>query len=73
MAIVSFTCGVILAAVCLFAVKPYGEISNSGISIVSELLVLAGGLLGIKSSVDVKMQRFESELGKKEDKKEDER
>lgn len=68
LAIYSFASGVLLASVCLFAVKPYGEISNSAISIVSELLVLCGALLGIKTSYDVKMDKFESELNKKQDK-----
>lgn len=62
LAVASFTCGVAIAGVCLFFIPPVGEIASSAISIVSELLVLAGALLGIKTSFDVKMQRFESEI-----------
>ena len=40
-AIASFTTGVLIAAVCLFWIPPLGEIANSAISIVSELLVSA--------------------------------
>lgn len=69
LAIMSFACGVILACVCLFAIPPYGEISNSAIYIVSELLVLCGALLGIKTTFDIKMNRFENELERKQDKK----
>lgn len=61
-AIASFSCGVLIASVCLFAVPPYGQISNSAISIVSELLVLAGALLGVKTSYDMKMKRFDAKL-----------
>lgn len=68
LAIVSFGVGVVLASLCLFVVPPYGEISNSAISIVSELLVLCGALLGIKTSFDVKLHKFESELNRKKDK-----
>ena len=62
LAIASFSCGVLIAAVCLFLIPPMGEIASSAISIVSELLVLCGALLGIKTSFDVRMQRFESEI-----------
>ena len=58
----AFSCGVLIAAVCLFLIPPMGEIASSAISIVSELLVLCGALLGIKTSFDVRMQRFESEI-----------
>ena len=71
LAVASFASGVILASICLFAIKPYGEISNSAISIVSELLVLCGGMLGIKTTFDIKMHRFESEIARKQDKPED--
>lgn len=62
LAVASFSCGVAIAAVCLFVIPPLGEIASSAISIVSELLVLAGALLGIKTSFDVRMQRFETEI-----------
>jgi len=68
MAIASFAAGVAIACVCLFIVPPPGEISNSAISIVSELLVLAGAILGVKTSYDAKFIRIESEIQKKADK-----
>ena len=52
MAIASFAAGVGIASVCIFLIDPKGEISNSAISIVSELLVLAGAILGVKTSYD---------------------
>lgn len=61
-AIASFSSGVIIAAVCLFLVPPLGEIANFAISIVSELLVLCGAILGVKASYDVKFRKFEAEL-----------
>ena len=68
MAIASFVSGVSIACVCLFFIQPLGEISHSAISIVSELLVLAGAILGVKTSFDVKFRRFENELKHKVDK-----
>jgi len=68
MAIASFTAGVVIACACLFIVPPPGEISNSAISIVSELLVLAGAILGVKTSYDAKFIKIESDLEKKADK-----
>ena len=68
MAIASFAAGVLIACVCLFLVPPPGEISNSAISIVSELLVLAGAILGVKTSYDIKFRKFEAELLNKVDK-----
>lgn len=64
LAIASFTCGVLIAAVCLFFIPPIGEIASSAISIVSELLVLTGALLGIKTSFDIKLKKFEGEIEK---------
>mgnify|MGYP001266229692 CR=1 FL=1 len=61
-AIASFASGVIIAAVCLFLIPPLGEIASSAISIVSELLVLCGAILGVKSSYDSKFRKFEAEL-----------
>ena len=61
-AIASFTTGVLIAAVCLFWIPPLGEIANSAISIVSELLVLCGAILGVKASYDVKFRKFEAEI-----------
>ena len=68
LAIASFSAGVAIACMCLFLVHPRGEISNSAISIVSELLVLAGAILGVKTTYDVKFRRFENELRQKVDK-----
>ena len=61
-AIASFSSGVLIAVVCLFWIPPLGEIANSAISIVSELLVLCGAILGVKASYDVKFRKFEAEL-----------
>ena len=61
-AVASFSSGVIIASVCLFFIPPLGEISSSAISIVSELLVLCGAILGVKASYDVKFRKFEAEL-----------
>ena len=70
LAIASFSFGVLIAMVCLFWIEPLGEIANSAISIVSELLVLCGAILGVKASYDVKFHKFEAELLKKADKSE---
>lgn len=61
----SFASGVIIACVCLFIVPPYGEITNSAISIVSELLCLCGALLGAKVHYDTKMSNFRAEIESK--------
>lgn len=58
MAVAAFAAGVIIASICLFIVPPPGEISTSALSIVSELLILSGALLGVKVSVDTKLQQF---------------
>lgn len=61
-AVASFSAGVIIAAVCIFFIEPKGSITSSAISIVSELLVLCGALLGVKASFDTKLQQFEARL-----------
>lgn len=61
-AVASFTSGVLIAAVCLFFIEPLGEIASSAVSIVSELLVLCGAILGVKASYDVKFRKFQAEL-----------
>ena len=61
-AVASFTSGVLIAVVCLFFIEPLGEIASSAVSIVSELLVLCGAILGVKASYDVKFRKFEAEL-----------
>ena len=71
-AIASFSSGVVIAAVCLFFVPPLGEIASSAISIVSELLVLCGAILGVKTSYDIKFRKFEAELRHKADKSDSE-
>lgn len=72
MAVVSFAAGVIIACACLFLVPPPREISNSAISIVSELLVLAGAIFGVKTSYDAKFIKIESNLQRKADKQDTE-
>ncbi len=62
LAVASFTTGVLIAVVCIFFIDPIGEIANSAISIVSEFLVLCGALLGIKTSFDIKLKRFQNEI-----------
>ena len=69
-AIASFSSGVTVAAVCIFFIEPHGEIASSAISIVSELLVLCGAILGVKASYDTKFRKFENELRHKQDKPE---
>lgn len=67
-AIASFSAGVAIAAVCLFWIEPRGEIANSAISIVGELLVLCGAILRVKASFDAKLNRMEAEIRHKQDK-----
>lgn len=64
-AVASFCAGVLIACVCICLIKPYGEITNSAISIVSELLCLCGALLGIKVNYDTKLSNFRSEMEEK--------
>ena len=73
LAVASFSCGVLIAMVCLFWIEPLGEITYSAISIVSELLVLCGAILGVKASYDDKFHKFEAELLKKADRHESSR
>jgi len=69
-AIASFSAGVLISSVCLFFIPPLGEITSSAISIVSELLVLCGAILGVKANYDTKFRKFENELQHKQDKPE---
>lgn len=62
LAIAAFASGVLIAFVCLFFVDPIGEITTSAISIVSELLILCGSLLGIKVVFDLKMSKFAGDI-----------
>ena len=50
------------ACVCLFFIEPLGQIDTSAVSIVSELLILCGAILGVKASYDVKFRKFQAEL-----------
>lgn len=58
-------CGVILASICLFFVEPLGEIHNSAIAIVSEMLILGGALLGVNANFDHKLKKFEATMVQK--------
>lgn len=62
LAIASFASGVTIACICLFAIPPLGEISNSAISFVTELLILCGAILGVKVNYDLKFQNFRNEI-----------
>lgn len=62
LAIASFAIGVILASICLFFIEPLGEIHTSAISIVSELFILAGAMLGINVGFDVKLAKFQADV-----------
>lgn len=61
-AILSFSAGTVIGAVCLFFIPPLGEISSTAISLVSEFLILCGALLGVKVAYDVKLMKFENEV-----------
>ena len=65
MAVASFSVGVLIALVCLFVIPPLGVIAESAIALVSEFLILAGSLLGIKASFDTKLHKFEGEMRRK--------
>lgn len=62
LAIASFASGVFIACVCLFFIEPKGEIATSAISIVSELLVLAGALLGVEANFDHRQKVFAAKI-----------
>ena len=61
-AVASFSTGCLIAGICIFFIEPIGEIHSTAISIVSEFLVLAGALLGVKTAFDHKLQKFEAEM-----------
>lgn len=65
MAVASFSMGSIIACICLFAIDPLGEITNSALGIVSEFLCLSGGLLGISAAFNHKMKKFETSVNQK--------
>lgn len=62
LAVVSLASGIIIACICLFLVPPPGEIANSAITVVSELLILSGALLGVKVSYDAKLQKMSTDV-----------
>ncbi len=62
MAVASLFSGIAIACICLFLVDPPGEIANSAITVVSELLILSGALLGVKVSYDAKFQKMSSDI-----------
>ena len=61
-AVASFSSGVIIASVCLFFIRPLGEITSSAIIIVGNFLVLCGGILGVKASTDVRFKNLEMKV-----------
>lgn len=64
--------GIAIGTVCLLFIPPQGEISDSALWMVGQLLILAGALLGVTASVDLKQRNmaryFQDELDKKQDK-----
>lgn len=72
LAIASFSIGTLIALGCIFILDPKGEITNSAISIVSEFLILAGALLGVKTSFDTRLAKFEGEMNERLKRDEDE-
>lgn len=58
-------CGIVLASICLFFIDPLGEIHNSAIAIVSEMLILGGALLGVNANFDHKLKKFEATMVQK--------
>lgn len=50
LAATSFFCGIIIAFAGIFFITPLGEISNSSMSVVTELLILCGTILGVEDS-----------------------
>ena len=66
LAVASFVSGVVIAMVCLFWIAPLGELTYSAISIVSELLVLCGAILGVKASYDIKFHKFKQSCSRKQ-------
>lgn len=67
LAIASFASGVIIACINMWLIEPYGQIHSSAISIVSELLVLCGSLLGISANFDWKMKKFKADIIRQRD------
>jgi len=61
-AIASFCIGAIISIGCLFFIEPFGEIASSAIITVGNFLVLCGGILGVKASTDIRLNKMEAEL-----------
>ena len=61
-AIASFVMGALISGVCLFFIRPLGEITSSAIIIVGNFLVLCGGILGVKASTDVRFKNLEMKV-----------
>ena len=61
-AIASFCMGALISCVCLFFIQPLGDITSSAIIIVSNFLVLCGGILGVKASTDVRFKNLEMKV-----------
>ena len=54
--------GALISCVCLFFIRPLGEITSSAIIIVGNFLVLCGGILGVKASTDVRFKNLEMKV-----------
>ena len=65
-AIASFCMGALISCVCLFFIQPLGDITSSAIIIVSNFLVLCGGILGVKASTDVRFKNLEMKVDHQE-------
>ena len=65
-AIASFVMGSLISCVCLFFIRPLGEITSSAIIIVGNFLVLCGGILGVKASTDVRFKNLEMKVDHQE-------
>ena len=66
-AIASFVMGSLISCVCLFFIRPLGEITSSAIIIVGNFLVLCGGILGVKASTDVRFKNLEMKVDHQEE------
>ena len=66
-AIASFCMGALISCVCLFFIQPLGDITSSAIIIVSNFLVLCGGILGVKASTDVRFKNLEMKVDHQEE------
>lgn len=55
-------CGVTISCICLFIIEPLGTIDVTAISVVSELLILGGALLGVNANFDMKLKKFEASM-----------